>query len=65
MINAIFKAAFAAIIIILAIILGASLAQLFAIISVGGPSIAFAIAGSAFAAFFAWDFVKNEVYGEY
>lgn len=65
MISSILKALFAAFIIVLAIALGSSIAQLFAIISVGGPSIAFAIVGSIVAVFFAWDFVKNELYGEW
>lgn len=64
MISAILKAVFASIILILAIAVGSLVGQIFAFISVGGTSVAFAIAGTIIAIVFAGDFVKNELYGK-
>ena len=65
MINSILKAAFAIFFLVMSIALGVFIAQFFAIISVGAPSIIFAIIGGSVALCFAYDFMKTEVYGEW
>lgn len=64
MINSILKALFATLITLLAILVGALVGQLFALIAVGASSVAFAIGGIIVALPFAYDFIKNELYGK-
>ncbi len=64
MINSILKVLFATLIALLAILVGALVGQLFALISVGAASVAFAIGGIVVALPFAYDFIKNELYGK-